>query len=175
MDLNKARFIRLSPRFSGILCSLFACFLPLYLPKVLFNGTTLSLLMAFWHSPIRLSSIIQSHSTINLPHYPLSYKSIIQPNLTQSMASSSVKKIQLQFGYPSYPGKANVRHGLAGYYGLRNYVRYWVHYNGLFTTNIIVHSESWDALVPSIIDDPDFPQPAVGAVPTFSRSSSPSA
>jgi len=46
-----------------------------------------------WHSPIRLSSIIQPHSTINLPHYPLSYKSIIQANPTQSMASSSVNKI----------------------------------------------------------------------------------
>lgn len=89
-------------------------------------------------------------------------------------APTSVKNIQLNFGYPPYAGRPTVHNGPAGYYTLRTKVRSWLHYNGLYTTAIIVDSGAWDALVARIMHSPDFPQPAAGAAPVFPRSSSPS-
>lgn len=70
-------------------------------------------------------------------------------------APTSVKNIQLTFGYPPYAGRPTVHSGPPGYYTLSTKVRGWLHYNGLFTTAIIVDSGTWDAVVARIMDSPD--------------------
>jgi hypothetical protein len=99
---------------------------------------------------------------------------ILPPRPHPLTMASNIKFIQGTFGYPAYPGKANVKNAPPAYYRLREQVKSWVHYNGLFTTTIIEQSGSWDALVARIMADQNFPQPAAGVAPPFPRSSSPS-